>query len=74
VLEKHSPVYLVIDKHHQIVRFSGGETGRYLEPSSGLASLNLFDILRKSLRPIVRSALQAARTANETVVQNDVSS
>jgi two-component system, chemotaxis family, CheB/CheR fusion protein len=72
-LEKHSPVYLVIDNHHQIVRFSGGEAGGYLEPSSGLASLNLFGILRKSLRPIVRSALQTARAANEPVVQDDVS-
>jgi two-component system, chemotaxis family, CheB/CheR fusion protein len=72
-LEKHSPVYLVIDKHYQIVRFSGGEAGRYLEPSSGTASLNLFGILRKSLRPIVRSAMQTARAANEPVVQDGVS-
>ncbi len=72
-LEKHSPVYLVIDRHRQIVRFSGGEVGRYLEPSSGLASLNLFGILRKSLRPIVRSAVQTARASNEPVVQDDVS-
>jgi two-component system, chemotaxis family, CheB/CheR fusion protein len=71
-LEKHSPVYLVIDKHDQILRFSGGEAARYLEPSSGIATLNLCGILRKRLRPIVRSAVQAARAANAPVARESV--
>jgi len=60
ILEKHSPAFLIIDANHDIIRFSGGGAGRYLEPSSGTAGLNLFSILKKPLRPFVRKALQQA--------------
>lgn len=66
-MEKHSPAYVVIDKHHEILRFSGGEVGRYLEPSPGTASLDLFGIVRKALRPAVRGAVQKAYAAQEPV-------
>jgi two-component system, chemotaxis family, CheB/CheR fusion protein len=66
-LEKYSPVYFVVDRHHSILRFSGGEAGRYLEPSAGAASLELFNNLRKGLRPIVRNALQKALSTQEPV-------
>ena len=59
-LEKYSPVYVIIDRHFHILRFSGGESGRYLEPSAGAASLELFNNLRRSLRPTVRTALLSA--------------
>ncbi|WP_083269209.1 chemotaxis protein CheB [Bosea vaviloviae] len=72
MLEKYSPVYVVIDKHHDILRFSGGEAGHYLEPSSGTASLNLFGILRKALRPIVRSTLQQALSKKAAAVHEAV--
>jgi two-component system, chemotaxis family, CheB/CheR fusion protein len=71
-LLKYSPVYLVIDKHHNILSFSGGEAGRYLEPSAGPASLKLFGNLRKTLRPIVRTALQVALDTTEAVVHDDI--
>jgi two-component system, chemotaxis family, CheB/CheR fusion protein len=71
-LEKYSPVYLVVDGHDTIVRFSGGEVGRYLQPSPGAANLSLFSNLRQTLRPIVRAALRAAQNAKEPVVNNDV--
>jgi two-component system, chemotaxis family, CheB/CheR fusion protein len=67
-LEKHSPAYLVVNRQHEIVRFSGGETGRYLEPAAGIASLGLFGILRKSLRPVVRAALQKAFATGQAVL------
>ena len=57
-LEKYSPAYVVIDRHENICAISGGEVGRYLGPSPGSASLNLFSNLRKTLRPVVRAALQ----------------
>jgi two-component system, chemotaxis family, CheB/CheR fusion protein len=69
-LEKHSPVYLVVNQHHQILRFSGGEAGRYVEPSSG--ALDLFGILRKALRPVVRAAVETARFTSKPVVREDV--
>jgi two-component system, chemotaxis family, CheB/CheR fusion protein len=72
VMEKHSPAYVVIDKHHDILRFSGGEVGRYLEPSPGTASLNLFGIVRKGLRPAVRSALQQAYATGKPVTTETI--
>ncbi|HEX3994234.1 MAG TPA: chemotaxis protein CheB, partial [Acetobacteraceae bacterium] len=60
VLEKHSPAYVVVNRQHEIIRFSGGEIGRYLEPSAGVATLGLFGILRRSLRQTVRAALEQA--------------
>ncbi len=60
IMEKHSPSYVVIDRQHEILRFSGGEIGRYLEPSPGKASLNLLAIVRKSLRPALRAAARKA--------------
>jgi two-component system CheB/CheR fusion protein len=66
-LAKYAPAYLIIDQNHNILRFSGGEVGQYLEPTAGAATLGLFNILRKSLRPIVRSALQAAVASREPV-------
>lgn len=71
-LEKYAPAYVVIDKNHDILRFSGGETGRYLEPSAGAASLNLFAILRKALRPAVRTTLHRALSTREEAVHDAV--
>lgn len=67
VMEKHSPAYVVIDKKHEILRFSGGDVGGYLEPSPGTASLNLFSIVRKALRPVLRAAVRKAYEADEPV-------
>ncbi len=61
IMEKHSPAHVVIDAREEIVRFSGGQVARYLEPSPGAASLNLLSIVRKELRPTVRAAIQRAR-------------
>jgi len=67
VMEKHSPAYVVIDRQHEILRFSGGEVGRFLEPSPGTASLDLLGIVRKVLRPAVRAAVQRAHRSKEPV-------
>ncbi|MEO6263721.1 MAG: PAS domain S-box protein, partial [Luteimonas sp.] len=68
-LEKHSPAYVVIDANHDILRFAG-DTGRYLGPSSGAASLNLFDLLHKGLRGAARAAVQEASANLRTVVKD----
>ena len=59
VLARHSPAYVVIDRQHEVLRFSG-DTGRYLQPAPGAASLNLFALLHKGLRGVVRTAVQEA--------------
>ena len=72
VMAKHSPAYFVVDRHHNIVRFSGGETGRYLEPSEGNASLNFFANLARSLRPQVRRAVEGAFATGRMVEEENL--
>ncbi|HET8555562.1 MAG TPA: CheR family methyltransferase, partial [Rhodanobacteraceae bacterium] len=70
-LENFSPAYVVVDQEHKILLF-GGNTGRYLEPSSGMASLDLFQMLGKSLRGIVRAAVLQAFASGRQVLHDDV--
>lgn len=67
-LQKYAPAYVVIDRNHDIVRFAG-DTGRYLGPASGAATLNLFGMLHKELRAAARVAVQEAFTSGKTVVR-----
>ncbi len=71
-LAKHSPVFVVVDRGGNILRYSGGEVARYLEPAAGAASLSLLSNLRKSLRVIVRTALQSALKTGEGVSVENV--
>jgi len=70
-MARHSPAWFVIDRHHEVLRFSGGETGRYLEPSQGSANLNLFAILTKGLRSQVRHAVERAFSSGQTIVEEN---
>ncbi|MGY0558355.1 chemotaxis protein CheB [Lysobacter sp. A421] len=71
-LEKYSPAYVVIDEQHDIVRFAGN-TGRYLEPAAGAASLNLFGLLHRGLRVAARSVVKQAVDAGKPVLQSGLS-
>ncbi len=71
IMTRHSPAYFVIDRQHNIQRFSGGETGRYLEPSQGSASFNLFAILAKTLRSQVRRAVENVFASGQTVIDEN---
>ena len=71
-MEKYYPPHVVIDLRNQIVRFSGGTMGQYLEPAPGAPSFALFDILRKPLRPAVRALLLEAHAASAPVRQANV--
>jgi two-component system, chemotaxis family, CheB/CheR fusion protein len=72
VMQHYAPAYFVIDRNHEITRFSGGETGHYLEPSQGAASLNLFSILHKALRPAVRAAVGQALADGVRIVNDNL--
>ncbi|MFC5582076.1 chemotaxis protein CheB [Rhodanobacter terrae] len=67
-LEPWSPAYVVINSSHDVLRF-GGDTGRYLAPSAGAASLNLFQLLDKSLRGAVRAATLQAFASGKQVIR-----
>lgn len=67
-LETYGPAYVVIDGNNDILRFAG-DTGRYLQPASGAASLNLFGLLHRGLRVAARAAVKQARASAKPVVQ-----
>jgi two-component system CheB/CheR fusion protein len=71
-LERYSPAYVVIDQASTIVRFSGGQVARFLEPSPGTANLSLFSMLRKGLRRVVRATVQEAIADHRTIVRDDL--
>ncbi len=72
VMEKYYPPHLVIDRNQQIVSFSGGAIGPYLEPAAGTPSFALYDILRKPLRAAVRSVLLEVTTTNTAVQRSEI--
>ena len=71
IMGKYAPAYVLIDQNDQIVRFFG-QTGKYLEPTSGAATLNLFNILRQELRPPARVAIQQARMTHHAAEERDL--
>lgn len=72
VMNKHYPPHLLLDRSNRIVRFSGGGVGQYLEPSAGAASLGLFDMLRKPLRPAARDLLREVRAGGDPARRNNL--
>ncbi|MBD8882328.1 PAS domain-containing protein [Rhodanobacter sp. 7MK24] len=72
VLEKYSPAYLVINRHHDILRFSG-DTGRYLSPSTGTANLNVHTLLHKGLREPARALIREVFSGNQALVRDGLS-
>ena len=70
-IARYAPAYLVVDRHHEILRFSG-QTGRYLEPAAGAASLNLFQLLHTDLRAVVRAALNQATETGARALREKV--
>jgi two-component system CheB/CheR fusion protein len=72
VMERHSPAFAVVNRQNDILRFSGGSIGRYLEPSAGVAHLNLLGMLLSRLRPAVHKALDDARAMHVSVTSDRV--
>jgi two-component system, chemotaxis family, CheB/CheR fusion protein len=70
LMQQYAPAYFVLDHNQEVVRFSGAETGHYLEPSQGPASFNLFSILHKSLRSVTRAAVRQAVAEGQRVVDD----
>ncbi|MEO8747630.1 MAG: chemotaxis protein CheB [Rhodanobacter sp.] len=68
-LEPWSPAYVVINASYEVLRF-GGDTRRYLAPSSGAASLNLFQLLDPPLRNEVRAAVLQTFASGQRVIRN----
>ena len=72
IADAYAPACFVIDDHYEILHFSG-RTGRYLQPSPGAASLNLFSIVDASLRPDLRTVIHQAMASGRKVIRENVS-
>lgn len=59
LVAKYGPAYVIVDQNHDVLWVSG-QIGRFLEPSQGAASLNLFSLLQVPLRAAARAALRQA--------------
>ena len=58
IMNKYSPAAVVIDEHLDILQFRG-QTGAYLEPAPGEASLNLIRMAREGLKLELNAAVGA---------------
>ncbi len=59
IAERYAPAYVVVDSQFDVLHFSG-RTGRFLEPTAGVASLNLISLIHRDLRIDLRNALHQA--------------
>lgn len=71
VMERYSPAHIIIDRQHQVLSFSG-KTGKYLDPSPGAASLDLFQLLQKSLCLTLRNLTQQAFSTQQRVTKENI--
>jgi two-component system CheB/CheR fusion protein len=66
VLNRYGPPSVVIDDEMNVLQFRG-QTGAFLEPASGAASLNLGRMLKEGLSAEVKGAVAKARKENHPV-------
>ncbi|UHD17058.1 chemotaxis protein CheB [Thiocapsa bogorovii] len=71
ILEHYGPPGVVISSDLEILMFRG-ETGRYLDPIPGAATLNLLKLARRELAVELRAAIQEARTSGASVSKSRV--
>jgi two-component system CheB/CheR fusion protein len=71
ILDTYGPPGVVVDEHHQIVQFRG-QTGRFLEPAPGDASLNLLRMAREGLVYGLRKLISEARQKHVSVRKHGV--
>jgi two-component system CheB/CheR fusion protein len=66
VLSRYGPAGVLVNDRLEILQFRG-QTGAYLEPAPGRASLNLLTMAKEGLRLDLRTALYQAQQTNQTV-------
>ncbi|QEH34813.1 Chemotaxis protein methyltransferase Cher2 [Aquisphaera giovannonii] len=68
LLSRYAPVGVVVDEAMTVIQFRG-RTAPYLEPAPGIASLDLFRMLREGLLADVRAATAQAKAENSVVAR-----
>lgn len=71
VMARYSPTHVVIDRQHQILSFSG-QTGKFLDPSPGAASLDFFHLIQNGLQPTARILLQKAFANQQRAIKENI--
>nr|MBK7070066.1 PAS domain-containing protein [Deltaproteobacteria bacterium] len=71
VLEKFGPPGMLVDEKLDVIQFRG-QTGPYLGPSAGVATLNVLKLVRPELLPELRQALQTAASHGVEVTSGPV--
>lgn len=66
IVERYAPAYVIADSEFYVQHFSGN-TGRFISPSGGSASLNLLSLVHPDLRFDLRAALETAAETLEVV-------
>ena len=64
---RYAPAFVVVNRQHDVLRFSG-QTARFLEPATGVASLNLLALLHTDLRTAARTALKEVVATGRRVI------
>lgn len=71
LLNRYAPVGVVVDETMTVLQFRG-RTASYLEPAPGMASLDLFRMLREGLLAEVRAATAQAKAENAVVTRERI--
>lgn len=71
VLNRYAPAGVVVNAQLEILQFRG-QTGAYLDPSPGRASLNLLRMARENLRLDLRTVLYQVRQSDQVVERETV--
>jgi two-component sensor histidine kinase len=66
IAERYMPAYIIVDDQSEVLHFSG-RTGRYIEPATGSANLNLLSLVHRDLRPDLRTSLLKAASEHAAV-------
>jgi two-component system CheB/CheR fusion protein len=71
MLAKYAPAGVVVDEGNQVVQFRG-QTGRYLEPPTGVPTMDVLKMAREGMLVDLRRALEEARATNDLVRREGV--
>ena len=66
IAERYAPAYVIVDDQLAVLHFSSG-MGRFLDPSTGAASLNLLNLVHRDLRLELRAAMHKSVRENLAV-------
>ena len=69
ILDHYAPPFVIINEKRDILFFSG-RTGRYLEPATGKATLNISEMARDEIRLELKTSLRKAAARGEDITSD----